>query len=269
MDLSEEQLIRYSRQIILKEFGGIGQSKLLKSRITLVGLGALGSPVAYYLTAAGVGHLKLIDFDNVDLSNLHRQILHFTNDLGQAKTLSAIKKLEILNPDCDIELVNDRISSENSKELLMGSDFVIEGSDNIATKMLVNDTCSYMEIPFVIAGVLRFQGQIMTVIPQKKTACYRCIFGDVSDIDSSMSCSQAGVIGLAPSILGSLEASEAVKYLLNVGDLLTNQILYVDLLQNRFDSIKVVRNESCLACGENKEDLVSKINYNIGDSCEE
>lgn len=269
MDLSEEQLIRYSRQIILKEFGGIGQSKLLESRISLIGLGALGSPVAYYLTAAGVGHLKLIDFDAVDLSNLHRQILHFTNDLGQAKTLSAIKKLEELNPDCNIELVNERISSENSKELLKGSDFVIEGSDNIATKMLVNDTCSYMKIPFVIAGVLRFQGQIMTVVPQKKTACYRCIFGDVSEMDSSMSCSQAGVIGLVPAILGSLEASEAIKYLLNVGDLLTNQILYVDLLQNRFDSIKVVRNESCLACGENKEDLVGKINYDIGDSCEE
>jgi molybdopterin/thiamine biosynthesis adenylyltransferase len=269
MDLSEEQLIRYSRQIILKEFGGIGQSKLLESRITLVGLGALGSPVAYYLTAAGVGNLKLIDFDTVDLSNLHRQILHFTKDLGQAKTLSAIKKLETLNPDCNIELVSDRISSENSKELLKGSDFVIEGSDNIATKMLINDTCSYMEIPFVIAGVLRFQGQIMTVIPQKKTACYRCVFGDVNDIDSSMSCSQAGVIGLVPAILGSLEASEAVKYLLNAGDLLTNQILYVDLLQNRFDSIKVVRNESCLACGENKEDLVSKIKYEIGDRCEE
>ena len=269
MDLSEEQLIRYSRQIILKEFGGIGQSKLLESRITIIGLGALGSPVAYYLVAAGVGHLKLIDFDSVDLSNLHRQILHFTNDIGQAKTLSAIKKLEMLNPDCNIELVKDRISSTNSKELLKGSDFVIEGSDNIATKMLVNDTCSYLKIPFVIAGVLRFQGQIMTVVPQEKTACYRCVFGDVSDIDSSMSCSQAGVIGLVPAILGSLEASEAVKYLLNVGDLLTNQILYVDLLQNRFDSIKVVRNDNCLACGENKEDLVSKINYDIGDSCEE
>ncbi len=269
MDLSEEQLIRYSRQIILKEVGGIGQSKLLESRITLIGLGALGSPAAYYLTAAGIGNLKIIDFDVVDLSNLHRQILHFTNDLGQTKTSSALRKLSELNPDCNIELVKDRITAKNSKELLKDSDFVIEGSDNIATKMLVNDTCSYMNIPFVIAGVLRFQGQIITVIPEEKTACYRCVFGDVSGVDNSMSCSQAGVIGLIPAILGSLEASEAIKYLLNIGDLLINQILYIDLSQNRFDSIKVVRNNNCLACGDNKEDLANKLNYDIGDSCEE
>ena len=269
MDLSEEQLIRYSRQIILKEVGGIGQSKLLESRITLIGLGALGSPTAYYLTAAGVGNLKIIDFDVVDLSNLHRQILHYSSDLGKEKTLSALEKLEKLNPDCNIEIINQRISSKNSKELLKDTDFVIEGSDNIATKMLINDTCSYMGIPFTIAGVLRFQGQIMTVIPKEKTACYRCVFGDVIGLDSSMSCSQAGVIGMIPAILGSLEASEAIKYLLNVGDLLTNQIFYVDLLQNRFDSIKVNRNEKCIACGDNSEDLVSKINYDVGDSCEE
>jgi len=269
MDLSEEQLIRYSRQIILKEVGGIGQTKLIKSRVTLIGLGGLGSPAAYYLTAAGIGNLKLIDFDDVDLSNLHRQILHFTGDLNQKKTLSALKKLEQLNPDCNIELIKDRIDSKNSKELLRNSDFVIEGSDNIATKMLINDTCTHIGIPFTIAGVLRFQGQIMTVVPDKKTACYRCIFGDVKSLDSSMSCSQAGVLGTVPAILGSMQASEAIKYLLNIGDLLTNQILYVDLLQNRFDSIKVYRNENCIACGDNREDLVEKMDYQIGDSCEE
>jgi len=153
MDLTKDQIERYSRQIVLKEVGGIGQKKLLRSKISLIGLGALGSSAAYYLAAAGVGTLQIIDFDTVEISNLHRQILHFTEDISRKKTTSAASKLNSLNPDCNIEIINDRITPQNSKDLLRSSDFVIEGSDNIPTKMLINDTCINLKIPFTIAGM--------------------------------------------------------------------------------------------------------------------
>ena len=267
MDLTEEQINRYSRQIVLKEVGGIGQKKLMNSKISLIGLGALGSSAAYYLAAAGVGTLQIIDFDTVEISNLHRQILHFTKDIDSKKTISASEKLNSLNPDCTLEIINDRITPRNSKELLKDSDFVIEGSDNLPTKMLINDTCISLKIPFTIAGVLRFHGQIMTVVPEKKTSCYRCVFGDITEGDSSMSCSQAGVIGFVPGVLGCLEANEALKCLLNIGVLLTNQIMYVDLLRNSFDSIEVHRDNKCMACGDDAKDLVKEANYGGFDGC--
>ncbi len=269
MDLTKDQIERYSRQIVLKEVGGIGQKKLLSSKISLIGLGALGSSAAYYLAAAGVGTLQIIDFDTVEISNLHRQILHFTEDINRKKTKSATEKLNSLNPDCNIEIINDRITPKNSKELLKGSDFVIEGSDNIPTKMLINDTCISLKIPFTIAGVLRFHGQIMTVVPENKTSCYRCVFGDSTEGDSSMSCSQAGVIGFVPGILGCLEANEALKYLLSKGELLTNKIMYVDLLRNSFDFIEVHRDNICMACGDNAKDLVETLNYGSLGACNE
>ncbi|MFX0004691.1 MAG: ThiF family adenylyltransferase [Candidatus Hodarchaeota archaeon] len=268
MNLTEEQINRYSRQIVLKEIGGIGQKKLLNSKVSLVGLGALGSPVAYYLVAAGIGNLKAIDYDLVETSNLHRQILHFTEDTNKKKTESAIKKLNKLNPDCTIEVISEKLTPSNAKEYLKGSDFVIEGSDNFPTKMLVNDTCIHLKIPFTIAGVLRFHGQIITVIPEEKTACYRCLFSDIIDTPDGMSCSQAGVIGLIPGIVGCLEANEAIKCILKVGDLITNKILYVDLLRNTFNFIDIYRDENCLACGENAVDLVETYNYRIEDVCQ-
>ena len=267
MNLTEEQIQRYSRQIVLKEVGGLGQEKLLNSRVSLIGLGALGSPVAYYLAAAGIGHLNIVDYATVEISNLHRQILHFTSDINTQKTESAIKKLKLLNPDCNIEMVSELLTPENSKSILKKSDFVIEGSDNIATKMLVNDTCVNLNIPFTIAAVLRFHGQIMTIIPEEKTACYRCVFGDTFDSPTGMSSSEAGVIGLIPGVYGSLEANEAIKYILNIGDLIKNKVLYVDLLHNTFDYIDVYRNESCIACDGKTEDLVENYHYGIEDIC--
>lgn len=267
MDFSKEQIERYSRQIVLKEIGGIGQEKLLNSKVTIIGCGGLGSPVAYYLTAAGIGHLKLIDFDKVDLSNLHRQILHFTDDVNKEKTESAYEKLHKLNPDVNIEIVKEILLPENIKDILNGSDFVIDGSDNIPTKMLINDACINLKIPFTIAGVIRFNGQIMTVIPNKKTACYRCVFGDVTEHEPSMSCSQAGIIGLIPGIVGCIQANEAIKYILGIGDLIVNRMLFLDLLKYRFSFIKIVRNESCLACGDNAVNLVETQDYRIGDAC--
>lgn len=268
MNLTENQIKRYSRQIVLKEVGGIGQKKLMNSKITLIGLGALGSPVAYYLAAAGIGKLKVIDYDIVEISNLHRQILHFTKDINRLKTESAIEKLNEINPDCEVVIINKMINSNNSKQVLKDSDFVIDGSDNIPTKMLINDTCINLEIPFTIAGVLRFQGQIMTVIPKEKTACYRCIFGDATDGDNSLSCSQAGVIGFIPGIFGCIEANEAIKYILQIGELITNKILYIDLLKNNFDFIKVLKDKNCIACGDNAKDLVEILDYG-GNLCNE
>ncbi|MFW9827375.1 MAG: ThiF family adenylyltransferase [Candidatus Thorarchaeota archaeon] len=268
MDLTEDQIKRYSRQIVLKEIGGIGQKKLLNSRVSLIGLGALGSPAAYYLVAAGIGKLKIIDYDSVEPSNLHRQILHFTRDINRMKTESAIEKLNSLNPDCEIEIINQKLTPSISKNILKNSDFVIEGSDNFPTKMLVNDTCVYLKIPFSIAGVLRFHGQIITVVPEKKTACYRCLFGEITEIADGMSCSQAGVVGLIPGVLGCLEANEAIKCILNVGDLLINKIMYVDLLHNSFNIINLYRDENCVACGENPKDLIETYNYRIEDVCQ-
>ncbi len=269
MDLTEEQIERYSRQIVLKEIGGIGQNKLLNSKVTIVGAGGLGSPVAYYLTAAGIGNIKIIDFDVVELSNLHRQILHFNTDIKKKKTQSAYEKLHNLNPDVNIEILNKRLIPSNIKGLLKNSDFVIDGTDNILTKMLINDACVNLKIPFVIAGVIRFNGQMITVIPSNKTACYRCVFGDITESNPLMSCAQAGVIGLIPGIVGCIEANEAIKYLLNIGDLIINRLLLLDLLNYHFNFINVDRNEDCLACKENAEDLVEIYNYGIGDVCNE
>jgi molybdopterin/thiamine biosynthesis adenylyltransferase len=267
MKLKEDQITRYSRQIILKEVGGRGQKKLLDANISLVGLGALGSPVAYYLAAAGIGKLKIVDFDIVNLTNLHRQILHFTDDINRLKTQSAIDKLNKINPDCEIIVISEIINSNNSKQILKDSDFVIDGSDNLPTKMLINDTCISLGIPFTLAGVLRFHGQLMTIVPKEKTTCYRCVFGDLTQGDSQMSCSQAGVIGFVPGIIGCIEANEAIKYILNIGELITNKMLYIDLLRNEFNFVKVNRDNDCIACGDNSEDLVKIKDYGINNIC--
>ena len=269
MELTEEQIERYSRQLVLKEFSGEGQRKLLESRVTVIGCGGLGSPIAYYLTAAGIGNLRLVDFDKVDRSNLHRQILHFDNDIGKLKTKSAYEKLHQLNPDVNIETVNEILQPSNIKQVFKDSDYVIDGTDNIPTKMMINDACVNLNIPFTIAGVIRFNGQILTVIPEEKTTCYRCVFGDVTEHEPSMSCSQAGVIGLIPGIIGCIQANEAIKYILNIGDLIVNRMLFLDLLKYRFSFLKVLRNEECLACGDNPQDLIETQDYKIEDACRE
>ncbi|MGQ4873459.1 MAG: HesA/MoeB/ThiF family protein [Promethearchaeia archaeon] len=267
MKLTEKQIERYSRQIVLKEVGGKGQEKLLNAKITLIGLGALGSPTAYYLAAAGIWKLTIIDSDVVELSNLHRQILHHTKDIGIEKTKSAYEKLKALNPECEIEIINKRVIPENVLDCLKGADFVIEGSDNLMTKMLINDACIKLGIPFTIAGVLRFHGQIMTVIPKEKTTCYRCIFGGISNEPAGMSCSQAGVIGMIPGVLGCMESIEAIKYILGVGELIINKILYIDLLKYSFKFIEVYRDDKCIACGNEAQDLIKNFNYGSDLAC--
>ncbi|MEJ2250604.1 MAG: HesA/MoeB/ThiF family protein [Candidatus Lokiarchaeota archaeon] len=269
MELTENQIERYSRQIVLKEVGGKGQKILLNSKISIIGAGGLGSPVALYLAAAGIGTIRIIDFDSVDLSNLQRQVLHYTTDVKKPKTESAYEKLHKLNPDINIDVVSEQLNPTNALELLDGSDYVIDGSDNLQTKMLINDICIKLGIPFTIAGVLRFHGQILTVIPQEKTTCYRCIFGEIQSTPSSMSCSQAGVMGYLAGIFGCLEANESIKYLLGLGNLITNKMLFIDLLNYHFNFIDIQRDENCLACGDNANigNLINTLNYKMDDVC--
>ncbi|MBY8981971.1 MAG: HesA/MoeB/ThiF family protein [Candidatus Lokiarchaeota archaeon] len=268
MELNNIQIERYSRQIVLKEIGGIGQKKLLKSKITIIGIGGLGSTAAYYLAGAGVGNLKIVDFDFVELSNIHRQILHFTYDIKKKKTESALEKLISLNPDCNIEIIDEKIIADNIEEVIEGSDFVIDGSDNLSTKMLINDACVKLKIPFTIAGALRYHGQVITVVPKENTTCYRCVFGNITEDNNRMSCSQAGVIGAIPGIIGSIEAFEAIKFILNFGDLLTNKMLFIDLLTNQYNYINIFRDNKCPTCGENTEINLKDLDLGNDSKCQ-
>lgn len=264
---NEDELRRYSRQIVLKGVGGTGQKKLRESSVLIVGAGGLGCPAAYYLTAAGIGKIGILDFDKVDISNLQRQILHFTKDVGQLKILSAAEKLTALNPNVTIEPLNTQLTPKNARAIVKHYDFVIDGSDNFATKFIINDSCVSEEIPFTIAGILRFDGQILTTIP-KKTACYRCIFPTAPPPGLIPSCSQAGVFGAIPGIVGSIQASETIKYLLNIGKLITNSILVINIENLDFQLLSVQKNEECKACGKNSEDLLNTYDYYQTEICQ-
>lgn len=263
---TDEEIRRYSRQIILREVGGVGQRKLADSSVLIVGAGALGSPSAFYLTAAGIGKLGILDYDLVDISNLQRQILHATKDIGLPKTTSASEKLRALNPNVEIIPINSRLTPFNARKLITTYDYVIDGSDNFATKYIINDACVIEEIPFTIAGILQFEGQILTSIP-KKTACYRCVFPTPPSPGVVPSCSEAGVFGAIPGIIGAIEASEAIKYFLGIGKLITDAILSINIKDLDFTHINLVKNENCRACGKNSEDLLSTFNYQRSESC--
>ncbi|MHC4150134.1 MAG: HesA/MoeB/ThiF family protein, partial [Planctomycetota bacterium] len=219
MELTEQQIERYSRQIILQEIGGVGQEKLLSSKVLIVGAGGLGAPAALYLAAAGVGTLGIIDSDSVDLSNLQRQVIHHTTDLGTEKVNSAKSKIQAINPDVTVRTYHTRATAENIAELIRYHDFVIDGTDNFPAKFLINDACYFEKIPFSHAGILRFDGQLITVLPGE-TTCYRCIFHAPPPDGVVPSCSQAGVLGALAGLIGCLQATEAIKYLLGIGDLL-------------------------------------------------
>src|ERR1043166_4605900 len=247
--LSTEQIERYSRQIMVPDLGGKGQIRLRESRVLVVGAGGLGSPASFYLAAAGVGILGLIDADRVELSNLQRQILHSTPDIGRAKVESATEKLTQLNPEVEIRVYPIRLDDENASSILADYDFIIDGSDNFPTKFLVNDIAVKLEIAFSHAGIVRLQGQTMTVIP-KKTACYRCVFKEPPAPEEILSCQQSGILGAVAGTIGSLQATEAVKYLTGFEEgLLTNRVLTYDAKLMKFHNVDVQRDVSCAACG--------------------
>jgi len=247
--LTTEQIERYSRQIMIPDLGGKGQIRLRQARVLVIGAGGLGSPAALYLAAAGVGTLGIIDPDRVELSNLQRQILHFTPDLGREKVASAKEKLNHLNPDVQVLAHPLRLEQENAIELLSQYDFIVDGSDNFATKFLVNDMAVSLGKPFSHAGIVRLQGQTMTVIPGK-SACYRCFFKEPPSPGEILSCQQAGILGAVAGTLGSIQATEAIKYLAGFEeDLLIDRLLTYDAKSMRFHSVDIRKNPECSACG--------------------
>ena len=250
MKLTEQQIERYSRQIILKEVGRAGQEKLLSSRVLIVGTGGLGSPAALYLAAAGVGKLGLIDADRVELTNLQRQIIHSSNNVGKEKVVSAEQKIKAINPEVAVETYCTRATAANTREIVRDYDFVVDGTDNFPSKFLINDACYFEKVPFSHASVLGFDGQIMTVLPGE-TACYRCVLASPPPVGAVPSCAEAGVLGTVPGVTGCLQATEAVKFLLGIGELLTNRILIYDALGMQFRQVTVSRNPRCPICGQN------------------
>jgi len=249
MSLTKEQIARYSRQLILPEIGVKGQERLLRSSVLVVGAGGLGSPAALYLAAAGVGRLGLIDDEAVAISNLHRQILHETADVGRPKSQSAERRLAALNPAVSIQALPQRLTAENAREILGGFDVVLDGSDNFPTRYLVNDACVLLGKPLVHGGVIHVGGQVLTVLPGR-SACLRCVFPEPPAPGAVPSCQEAGVVGTAAGLLGSLMAHEALKLLAGFGEPLADRVFIFDGRMSCVREVAVRRDPGCAVCGE-------------------
>ena len=248
--LTTDQIERYSRQIMVPDIGGKGQLRLRQARVLVVGAGGLGSPAAFYLASAGIGTLGLVDPERVELSNLQRQILHTMADIGRHKVESAKEKLSALNPDVEIITHPVRLEETNVADLFAAYQFIVDGSDNFPTKFLINDTACKLGIAFNHAGIVRLQGQTMTVIPGK-SACYRCLFTDPPPADEILGCEQAGILGAVAGTIGSIQATEAIKYIAGFEDgLLTNRLLTYDAKRLNFRSVEIGRDPACKACGD-------------------
>ena len=256
MAFTNEQLERYSRHIILQEVGVKGQKKLLNASVLIIGAGGLGAPAALYLAAAGVGTIGIVDADEVDLSNLQRQVIHTTNDVGKAKVKSAAETMEAINPDVTVKTYRTFVDSSNIMDLIKDYDFIIDGTDNFPAKFLINDACVMAKKPFSHAGIIRFKGQLMTYVPGEGP-CYRCVFKNPPPKDAVPTCKQAGVIGAMGGVIGSLQAMEAIKYIIGKGDLLTGKLLTYDALKMEFHTIKLPKDDHCAVCGD--EPTITKL----------
>jgi adenylyltransferase/sulfurtransferase len=254
-ELTTDDLSRYSRHLILPEVGMEGQRRLKAARVLCVGTGGLGSPLALYLTAAGIGTLGLVDFDVVDSSNLQRQIIHSTKDIGRKKIDSAEEKLSALNPAINIVKHETMLNSSNALEIMKDYDIVADGTDNFPTRYLVNDASLLKRIPVVHGSIFRFEGQV-TVFNPYVGPCYRCLLPEPPPPELAPSCSEAGVLGVLPGIVGSLQAVEAIKLLLGIGETLQGRLLAYDALEESFRTFKVRRDPQCPACGEDAGDIV-------------
>jgi adenylyltransferase/sulfurtransferase len=246
--LTLDQIRRYQRQIIMPEVGSIGQRKLLDSSVLLVGAGGLGSPAALYLTAAGVGKIGIIDFDVVDASNLHRQILHGHSDIGRPKVESAADTLREINPDVELVAYNEPLDSTNAFRVLEPYDVIVNGTDNFPVRYLVNDASYLLNKPLVDGMIFRFEGQATVYKPG--SGCYRCLFPSPPPPGAVPSCAEAGVLGVLPGIIGSIEAVEAIKLILDEGTPLVNRLLIFDSLPMEFRQVKIRRDPSCPLCGD-------------------
>jgi len=247
MTLSDEQLERFSRHILLKDVGIEGQERILQGKVLIVGAGGLGSPAALYLAAAGVGTIGIVDGDVVDRTNLQRQVIHFTPDIGKPKVASAREKMLQIHPGVTVKTYQERLLAHNILGVIREYDFVIDGTDNFPAKFLINDACVMAKKPFSHGGILRFDGQTMTYVPG--SACYRCVFLQPPPKDAVPTCSQAGVLGAVAGMLGTIQAAEALKYLIGKGQLLTDRLLIFNALSMEFRTARFKRNPECPVCG--------------------
>jgi molybdopterin/thiamine biosynthesis adenylyltransferase/rhodanese-related sulfurtransferase len=258
--LSNEETTRYSRHLMMPEVTSAGQRRLKAARILCIGAGGLGSPAALYLAAAGVGTIGIVDFDDVDLSNLQRQILHGTKDIGRRKLESARDRLRDINPEIEIELHECRFSSENASQLVAQYDVVVDGSDNFPTRYLSNDVCVFARKPNVYGSVFRFEGQTTVFAPHLGGPCYRCLFPEPPPPDSVPNCAQAGVLGVLPGIIGMLQAIETIKLIVGIGEPLVGRLVHFDALKVKFRELNLRRDPECPVCGENPT-IFSPIDY--------
>lgn len=259
--LNQEQLNRYSRHLLIPEIGEKGQTKLLDAKVLLLGAGGLGSPAAYYLAAAGVGKIGIIDSDVVDRSNLQRQILHTDDRVGEPKVDSAEKTIKALNPDVEVVKYQEWLTSDNVDEIFEGWDVVVDGGDNFATRYLVNDACVKFGIPNVHGSVFRFEGQVTSFIPNEGP-CYRCLYPEPPPPELAPSCQEAGVLGVLPGIIGLLQAIEVIKLVAEIGEPLAGRLLTFDGLKSEFRTLKLRQDPECSICGEDAE-FTGYIDYEV------
>jgi adenylyltransferase/sulfurtransferase len=253
MNFSQDEIERYARHLILPEVGLAGQQKLRQSRVLCIGAGGLGSSACLYLVAAGIGRLGLVDGDPVELSNLQRQILHGTNDVGQSKTESAKRSLQRLNPRVEIETYAERLTSANARGIINRFDVVLDCTDNFPARYLINDACVLLRKPTVYGAIFRFEGQASFFAPHLNGPCYRCLFPSPPPPGSVPSCVEAGVLGIVPGLIGCIQALEAMKFILQLGDSLMRRLLLFDAMAMRFRELKIRRDPGCPVCGENPQ----------------
>ena len=258
--LTPEQVKRYSRHIIMGDVGSSGQRKLMQSKALIVGAGGLGSPSAVYLALAGVGTIGIVDFDVVDLSNLQRQILHHTNDVGRPKLQSARDNIHAYNPDVNVVMHEARLESDNAMDIIGQYDLVINGADNFATRYLVNDACYLLGKPLVDGSILIFDGQSTVFLPGQ--GCYRCLFPSPPPPGMVPNCAEAGVLGALTGLVGSIQATEALKLILGIGESLSSRLVLIDALSMSFREVKLKRNPECPLCGDNPT-VIELIDYEV------
>ena len=246
--LTPEQVTRYSRHIIMPQVGSAGQRKLLQSRVLIVGAGGLGSPSAVYLGLAGVGTIGIVDFDVVDLSNLQRQILHHNEDVGRRKVVSAKESIHAYNPDIEVQIHEEMLTSENAMEIIPQYDIVVNGADNFPARYLVNDACYLLGKPLVDGSILTFDGQATVYLPGQ--GCYRCLFPSPPPPGAVPNCAEAGVLGALTGLVGSIQAIETLKLILGIGNSLASRLLLIDALSMEFRAVTIRRNPSCPLCGD-------------------
>jgi len=254
--LSNEEVLRYSRHLIMPEVGMDGQQKLKAARVLCIGTGGLGSPLALYLAAAGVGTIGLVDFDVVDFTNLQRQIIHFTSDVGRSKLQSATEKIAAINPFVQVKTFDTKLTSENALQIFAGFDIIIDGTDNFPTRFLVNDACVFTGKPNVYGSIFRFEGQA-SVFAAKDGPCYRCLYPEPPPPGLVPSCAEGGVLGILPGLVGLIQATEAIKLILGSGEPLIGRLLLVDALGMKFRELKLRKNPDCVVCG--KHPTVTKL----------